>query len=68
VPSYTLNFYVFLPERTGINKFLTLEPFAKLPLKAISKSGFCHPERREGSQPFENTRLFASLRMTYPAN
>jgi hypothetical protein len=65
VPSYTLNIYVFLPERTGINKLLTPEPFAKLPLEAISKSVLCHPERSEGSQPFENTRFFASLRMTY---
>jgi hypothetical protein len=25
---------------------------------------FCHPERSEGSQPSENTRFFALLRMT----
>jgi hypothetical protein len=33
-------------------------------IEAISKAVFCHPERSEGSQPFENTRFFASLRMT----
>jgi hypothetical protein len=25
---------------------------------------FCHPERSEGSQVIENSRFFASLRMT----
>jgi hypothetical protein len=25
---------------------------------------FCHPERNEGSQVIENSRFFASLRMT----
>ena len=29
---------------------------------------FCHPERSEGSQPSENTRFFASLRMTIVVN
>jgi hypothetical protein len=46
-------------------KLVSLEPLAKLPIEAISKPVFCHPERSEGSQPFENTRFFASLRMTY---
>jgi hypothetical protein len=34
------------------------------PLSLLQKSHFCHPERSEGSQPSENTRIFATLRMT----
>jgi hypothetical protein len=33
--------------------------------RLLQKCWFCHPERSEGSQPFENTRCFALLRMTY---
>jgi hypothetical protein len=42
-----------------------LEPFAKPFYRSSCKIGlFCHPERSEGSQAFENTRFFAALRMT----
>jgi hypothetical protein len=36
--------------------------------EALAKLFLCHPERSEGSQPFENTRFFAQLRMTTVVN
>jgi hypothetical protein len=35
-----------------------------LPKEPLVKLFLCHPERSEGSQPSENTRFFAPLRMT----
>jgi hypothetical protein len=32
-------------------KLVLLESLAKLPIEAILKPVFCHPERSEGSQP-----------------
>jgi hypothetical protein len=43
-----------------MKKIKKSEPLAKL--------FFCHPERSEGSQPPENARFFAPLRMTIVVN
>jgi hypothetical protein len=37
-------------------------------IKARAKFSFFHPEGKIGSQPSENARFFASLRMTYQGN
>jgi hypothetical protein len=37
-------------------------------LEPLAKLFSCHPERSEGSQPSENTRFFAPLRMTIVVN
>ena len=37
---------------------------ASISYKPFQNLFFCHPERSEGSQRIENTRFFASLRMT----
>jgi hypothetical protein len=44
------------------------EGAAPIPFSTTShfKTGFWPPERSEGSQRVENTRFFASLRMTIP--
>jgi hypothetical protein len=37
-------------------------------MSLLQKSSLCHPERSEGSQPSEETRFFATLRMTRVIN
>jgi hypothetical protein len=46
----------------GSIKIDLLEYYNQLSL--LQNRFFCHPERSEGSQLFENARFFASLRMT----